>query len=388
MKRLRDPNWALIFIFLGIIALVPIVQTIKEVGSDEGLVALEVFSQAPTAANLRAFEKRLEENTWAAKASRPWVQLAQFSWLKYGGEKAVLGLDGWFFFKPGLAYMVSRDPSPAAKGTNDPVAAIVHFKQQLAAQGIQLLLMPVPNKESIYPDRLSARVKPGQAVMSPRTREYMKRLRAEGVEIVDLFGEFGRARQEQGADLYLAQDTHWSPRGVDLAAKAVAKRLGELGWVGAGSTNYQAKATNAVRLGDIVRMLQAPKIEQSITPETVSCSQVVRGEGQLYTDDPNAEVLVLGDSFMRIYQTDAPLAAGFISHLAKELKQPVFSFVNDGGGATLVREELAIRPILLQKKKVVVWEFVERDFGIAVKGWPKIELPPVPANTRGPAVQN
>ena len=40
--------------------------------------------------------------------------------------------------------------------------------------------------------------------------------------------------------------------------------------------------------------------------------------GAIYHDDPVASVLVLGDSFLRIYQTDEPKAAGFIAHLARQ----------------------------------------------------------------------
>ena len=54
----------------------------------------------------------------------------------------------------------------------------------------------------------------------------------------------------------------------------------------------------------------------------------------------------------------------------------MMSMVNDGGGSTLVREELCGRPFFLNGKKVVVWEFVERDIGMGVKGWRRTPLPP------------
>jgi hypothetical protein len=124
-------------------------------------------------------------------------------------------------------------------------------------------------------------------------------------------------------------------------------------------------------------MLQSPKIEALVTPEPVASVQVVRGvECEPYKDEANAEILVLGDSFMRIYQQDSPTSAGFIAHLAKELKQPLMSLVNDGGGSTLVREELAAQPVFLNKKKVVIWEFVERDVGLGIKGWRRTPLAP------------
>lgn len=216
--------------------------------------------------------------------------------------------------------------------------------------------------------------------MAPRTRQLMEKLRGANVEVVDVFEAFRHAREQSGDDsrsaLYLAEDTHWSPAGVDLVAKLVARRLTALGWVQPGGVDYVEKAAPTPRLGDIVRMSQTPSIDRAVPPENVAAFQVVRADNaQLYKDDPNAEVVVIGDSFMRIYQEDQPMAAGFIAHLAKELKQPVLSLVNDGGGSTLVREELCARPPFLMKRKVLVWEFVERDFGLGLKGWQKTRLP-------------
>jgi hypothetical protein len=123
-------------------------------------------------------------------------------------------------------------------------------------------------------------------------------------------------------------------------------------------------------------MLRAPPIERHVGPEQIRCTQVVRKDhGALYQDDPEAEVLVLGDSFLRIYEQDEPKAAGFIAHLARELKQPLTSIVNDGGASTLVRQELYQRPELLTNKKLVIWQFVERDIRFGTEGWQPIPLP-------------
>ncbi len=64
----------------------------------------------------------------------------------------------------------------------------------------------------------------------------------------------------------------------------------------------------------------------------LTCLQVVQSDdGTPYRDRPESEVLILGDSFLRIYEQDEPGAAGFIAHLARELGQPLTSIVNDGG---------------------------------------------------------
>src|SRR5262249_46534015 len=149
---------------------------------------------------------------WAARLSRPWLQFAQFAWLKNGGEKVAIGRDGWYFYKPGLNYMLAPPSAKPSNATNDPVAAIVGFRDQLAARGIRLLVMPVPNKETVYPERLTHRARPGCGLLAPGTREILQRLQTAKVEVMDLFKEFDDACRQNGSippvPLYLAQDTH------------------------------------------------------------------------------------------------------------------------------------------------------------------------------------
>jgi hypothetical protein len=117
-------------------------------------------------------------------------------------------------------------------------------------------------------------------------------------------------------------------------------------------------------------MLQVPQIERAVEPERFACRQVVQSDTRTpYRDRPEAEVMILGDSFLRVYEKDEPGAAGFIAHLARELGQPMTSIVNDGGASTLVREELARRPTLLLNKRLVIWEFAERDIRFGTGGW-------------------
>jgi hypothetical protein len=199
---------------------------------------------------------------------------------------------------------------------------------------------------------------------------------------VDLFALFAEARTNNaGSDatpLYLRQDSHWSPAGVALTAKAVAQRLTELGWAKPGAVVYRERAAPVERLGDVLRMLQSARIERASVPERVPCVQVIRADtSQPYRDHAESEILVLGDSFLRIYEQDEPGSAGFIAHLAKELQQPLTSLVNDGGASTLVRQELHRRPALLKNKKVIVWEFVERDIRLGTEGWQQVPLPPL-----------
>lgn len=374
----RSAEMALVAIFLGIVGSVPLFQTAVELRRGEPVGALEVFRQRPTSVNLRAYEDSLEEVSVVARALRPWFQYSQFAWFGDGAEKALVGRDGWLFYKPGFDDMLARGKTSAGA---DAAAAIVAFRDALAAREIRLLVVVAPNKESVYPDRLTRRVSGRAGVVAPPTRDLLARLTAAGVEHVDLFALFASARAQPGdvesVPLYLAQDSHWSPAGVELTAAAVARRLVENGWISPGQATYRTRPAPVERLGDVLRMLRSPTIESAAVPERVPCVQVIEGDdGRPYKDASDAEVLVLGDSFLRIYQRDEPGAAGFVAHLARGLRQPLTSLVADGGASTLVRQELFRRPALLTGKRVVVWEFVERDIRLGTEGWQHVPLPP------------
>ena len=358
---------------------------IELVGRQRPLV-FDLFLQKPSRENLRAYETEMEQACWFARKLRPWAQYLQFLLLHDMGEKSLLGRDGWLFYRPGVQYLV--EPWPVRSSSNethdDPFEAIVSFRDQLAARGIRLLVMPMPGKASVYPEMLTRRAVGAKRPVGGHTLELIARLKRAGVEVIDLSETFAEARDRQpsGDDTqyYLSQDTHWSPKGVSLAAETVARRILDLGWVDKGAVRYDEKPVTLSRYGDVLRMIEVPQIEWHFAPEEVECVQVVRRDtGEPYRDDPASEVLVLGDSYLRIYEQDEPGSAGFIAHLARQLRFPLASIVNDGGASTLVRQKLSRTPALLVGKKVVIWEFVERDIRFGTEGWQEVPLPdPLP----------
>jgi hypothetical protein len=367
----RGPRVCLIVIFLVLIGLVAPSQIVLDLRQGETPEIVDLFRQTPTRASLRRLESDLESRCRLAQAVRPLVQYARFVLFQDAGDQALLGRAGWFFYRPAVQYLVEpvrsvpvRAYPETAHGvtTNDIFTAIVSFRDDLAKRGIKLLVMPAPNKSSIYPEMLT--------------------VRADGTGSTPaLGGEIGEPSQgDRGGRAhpacYLAQDSHWSPEGMRLAADAVARRLLDLGWVEKGSVKYETKPITIQRHGDVLRMMRVPQVERLYEPEQIDCTQVVNAKtGKLYVDDPNSPVLVLGDSFLRIYQRDEPGSGGFIAHFAHDLGFGLTSIVNDGGASTLVRQQLARKPALLKGKKVVIWEFVERDIRFGTEGWQVIPLP-------------
>ena len=353
-----------------------------ELAKGERPLVAELVLNVPTEQHLRDVENQIEETSWFARNSRSLVQTIWFQLSGQPGENTLVGRDGWLFYLPTVRFLVESFPPGKALQTDfqDPFAAVTDFHGQLADRGIQLLVVPVPGKASIYPERVSSRADPGKIAESSHTLEFISRLNDAGIATIDLFEAFQqepfRDRSTKGEHHYLFQDTHWTPEGAELAAQVVAERVLREGWVSAGSKKYIQEPVTVARRSDILRMARSASIERLFPPQEVTCRQVVESDtGNLYQDDPDSPLLVLGDSFLRIYQTDDPKAAGFLAHLARNLKRPVTSIVNDGGASTLVRQQLRRNPDLLEGKKLVVWEFVERDLRFGTEGWKKISIP-------------
>jgi hypothetical protein len=345
----------------------------NEIAHGERPKFLDVLLQAPTRSNLRGYEKDLESASIIATAVRPWVQYTQFVLFRDAGGEVLLGRDGWLFYKPDVSYLIEVPVSRAAT-SKDAFDTILDFRDQLAARGIRLMVVPAPGKPSLYGDMLTSRVH-GQPIVSP-TGDLIVRLRSAGVEVVDLFQLFEKV-EERDTAYYLARDTHWSAEAAQLAAERIAARLKKLEWITDGDTQYGGRRLQVSRRSDIAHMIREPRIESRFPAEDVACNQVFDiATGQPYRDDPRSPVLVMGDSFLRIYQTDEPRSAGFIAQLGRALRRPLASVVNDGGASTLVRQELVRRPQLLHGKKLVIWEFVERDIRFGTEGWKQVALQP------------
>ncbi len=385
MRRLYP--YLLSLLFLAIIAGVPLAQGVIDVKEEEEdkPVLLTLFDSPPSEKHLRELEQTLERNSYFEQKIRPLFQLARYSALGDLGEKALAGRPGWYYYSPGVRYLTEpyHDASGSAPAAADPVAVISDLARQLGSKKIELLVVPVPGKASVYPDGLVSTVEP-DARIARNSVELIRRLRGRKVQVMDLHRAFLQRRRTRpdGPPLYMRTDTHWTGEGARLAAEVIAARVKARPWFdpGKGKTRYTRRAVTLTRRGDVPRMTRIPNQERLFPAEAVTCYRVFHRQGgepyEQRTVPRGAQVLVLGDSFSRIYQTDPPGSAGWIANLAHELQAPVDSIVNDGGASTLVRQELARDLTRLVGKRLVIWIFVERDVRFGLQGWQPVELWP------------
>jgi alginate O-acetyltransferase complex protein AlgJ len=321
-------------------------------------------AQQKFAAELAATFQNLEKKNAAAGAGTD-------GWLFFGGELRLLSL-GRFWGDD--AAKVSRAHKPELA---DPVPAILDFQQQLKARGIDLLVVPVPPKAAIYPEKIVPGFDVKTTDPAPILHRFYEELRAAGVDVLDLSALFVQNRDNPRGTVFCKTDSHWSGIGCVLVAQAIADKVrGKLPQP-ATPKAYASEWKEVQISGDLDGLMSRDVHKPG--PEKIAVQSVSeKGNGAAVEPDANSPLLLLGDSHTLVYHDFLAERAGLVDQLALQ-----FGFAPDligtrGSGATPVRLNLYRRSVkdtgYLAKKKVVVWCFAAREFTEATEGWAKAPI--------------
>ena len=297
----------------------------------------------------------------------------------------VTGKDGWLFLGRELRHIgagkfwgeAATKVSQATKPEHaDPLPAILDFKAQLDKAGIELLLVPVPPKAVIYPDKIWDAV---PSAKTPRLdvfhQEFYTLLNKNGINVLDLVPDFLSHRDDAEGLVYCKTDTHWSSRGCVITAQRIAKEIQKRPWLKKIAKLKTATQNKTVSIeGDLAKALnpQAPK--ETLPLRFVNASQK--------PIEPSREspVILLGDSHNLVFHAGEDMlatGAGLPDQLAAELGFPVDLISVRGSGATPARISLLrqarANADYLKQKKLVIWCFSAREFTES-SGWQKVPV--------------
>jgi len=385
----RPIAFALVGTFLLIIAGVPVGQTVRDAKAGDDFVLLDLFRRAPTRDNIKQVEEDLERASTVREFVRPRVQALLTRWGGFGNSKVVIGRAGWLFYGPGVAAVggpgfldrdVQRTRQKAALDAGDsplfpdPRPAILDFARFLKRRGIALVVLPVPDKASLQPSELHGRGGDAARVpaRNPDADRLTTELRAAGVLGVDPSPD--RLAAPGSPPYFLVQDTHWRPEWMQAVASQLARFLTTEAKLPAPTLPAPIWRTNArevARVGDVTDMLGLPEQQTLFAPESVTIFEVRNRLNQLFEPNPEADILLLGDSFTNVFSLDTMgwgQGAGLGAHLAQALARDVDVLAQNDAGAFTTRQ-LLFNALLggedrLKGKRVVVWEFASRELSI------------------------
>jgi alginate O-acetyltransferase complex protein AlgJ len=384
---------ALIALFLLTIVVVPAIQLAGEFrasGSISRMPMISIFKSLPwlpRAEDLKRVERSLENESLVSQWLLPRMQYLLTVVLGAGNEQVYLGHNPWLFYRADVDHVIGPpflDPVrlkhrvQTSRVQADPVKAIVDFRDQLAARGVALVVVPVSVKPSVEGEMLAMskanRARAAGDLPNPSFNEFKTRLEREKVRVFDpapLLMERGK-----NGLLYLDTDTHWRPETMEFVAQRLADFL-QLP-AAAGSTSPSIVEKEIVARGDIAAMLKLTRGEKFFPPEKVTIRQVVTGNG-LWRPSKDADVLLLGDSFSNIFSFEAMGwgdSAGFAEHLSVALRRPIDCILRNSDASFATREilsnELARGRDRLAGKKLVIWEFAARELSFG--NWKLLDL--------------
>jgi hypothetical protein len=377
--------WAFTLVFLFICTLAPFWQNAQQfsLGENGWTPVIELFRYSPgsgtVAEHLRQTEKKIEDAPFTDPPRR-WMQSALSAGLREGNRQTAIGSEGWLFFRPAIDALTGYGPlmpepdtvakDPDREKWSGPLDAIEKFNAQLDHFGVELILVPIPVKPMIYPERLGAGS--GDGPLQHRDAEaFYAKLRESGIEVLDLSADW--FAQKANGPVFLKQDTHWTPQTMQASAKTVADFLKQRPWyaeTAAEPGRYALGAPVEVAApGDLLEKLDLPAGSHSFANETATITPVTDTKGgAMSVYDSASPVVLLGDSFTNIFhQADMKWGeqAGFAEHLGRELGLPLDTIAQNGQASTGVRRALATRAdaerLMREKKKAVIWAIAARD---------------------------
>lgn len=267
------------------------------------------------------------------------IGAARYALLGEARQGAVVGQAGWLF----TTEEVRRPPTGAQ------LAAIVRtvgdVRAKLAAAGTDLVVVALPAKIDIYRD-LAPDAGFGVALQSLYTR-FNAQLAAHGVTAIDA----RTALLHPAAPVFFATDTHWTPKGADLVAAAIA----ESGRIAGGDLVYGVTPGLAkAPTGDLVSFVSTATLAPYIglPPEIMGSytQTVVDGASDIFGTAAQ-DIVLVGTSY------SANPDWGFADALMRALGRDVVSVAEQGlGPLKPMQHYLASTDFLEAPPQVVIWE--------------------------------
>lgn len=294
----------------------------------------------------------------------------------------VTGRDGWLFSGSELGVLAK------AGGTGTAVGVMADYAAQVRGLGCDVIVVPVPPKALVYPDKVVRKAKiPVKRKVVPRLDSSwaaaMKSLESRGMTTVDLLPVFLAHRSDKEGAPYTQTGNTWSPRGVQLAAEAVAaavkrsraaKVVGSVQGISAepGSISYTGSLAAGANPAVKAETLPLRNIGRISGDKVRSVSFSTSGGG----------LLLMGDSSILAWRESGNPAgsSGSFSSLADQVAAElqaipdVLSVPGDGRNAPrlrIMRERTSGRGTL-SGTKAIVWVIPMTD--LASPAWQQVPL--------------
>jgi hypothetical protein len=264
--------------------------------------------------------------------------------------------------------------TPEGDWPEPQIAMLRSMREQLAARGIDLILMPFPLKEHLNVTRFVEDM-PADGIVDPY-REYLHlRLLQEGLEVIDLRPALTAGLDDYEHVFYDGDDNHPAEGALRIAARLAAERL----------ARYELPPSRRTFELEGVRFAVPAEFdafpEHAHAPLAYAATRVLDENGEpLPRSDRRSPLLLIGDSFLTTPRIYGVASAGLSAHITRHTGV-VPRELSVGAGSPQMLVHLAkAGPELLDGVRVCVFAFREgylyrHDPDERADRWEVVELP-------------
>ena len=290
------------------------------------------------------------EDGFKAKNPLKSSSIAMMGALKYAvfgqaAKGAVVGNDGWLFTTEEL------ETTPEfAKNIQSSADQIARVYADMAARGVHLLPVIVPDKAEVYADQLGVTRVPS---VVERRDLLTSALKKHGVAVLDATSALEVVKSQGNA--FMQDDTHWSPLGSQAVANAVADRVANIEFT---KTEVSTNATGTLIFdGDLLAYVPTGILRPLVGPAQNQIEQFetkVAAGTSLFGDAP-VDVVLVGTSF------SAKADWHFEGFLKQALQADILNYADEGRGPFAPMEAfMASDTFQYDAPKLVIWEIPAR----------------------------
>ncbi|CAI8995931.1 putative alginate O-acetylase AlgJ [Pseudomonas chlororaphis] len=290
--------------------------------------------------------KRLGTNLWAA---------LDFKLFNEGRPGVVLGRDQWLYSDEEFHPIVNEELNLQGN-----YALVEGVRQALKEKGVKLVMAIVPAKVRLYPEHLGD-VQPA-SIHANLYQDFHARVAADKILAPDLLGPLQQAKQN-GQQVFLRTDTHWTPAGAEVAANQLAKAIADKAPLMGQPQRFVTEAEQTVvHKGDLRLFLPLDPLFENLMPAKEPLQKRVTRAAD---DQPAADNALFADNEVPVALVGTSYSANpnwnFVGALKEALHSDVVSYAEDGHGPVLpMLSYLKSDAFKNSPPQVLIWEFPER----------------------------
>lgn len=354
------PRWLALLLSAVFFALIVAPAIVQCIAAPHSLIVraarfARLFAGVPSGDALSAWADDLARQSLVQNMVRRAYQEALTEALHAGSGKIIVGRDGWLFWRPDLKLLADGEIS------NRSLSFMSVAKAYAERAHARLVVLPVPVGPVLYPEKIwSGYPQSAGPAWGSDYAGWVARARSRGLDVLDITQSLWDAKG-QGPAPWLRTDSHWSPRGVEIAADRLATHVRPL-LRRVPVKRFATRALTCNFYGELMTLLDVTDPDDLFPPPRFRVNQVLEGP-DLERGDELSPVLVIGDSYAAVYSASVPGhpdGADLGRQLALRLGVNVQSFCAMGAAPMAAFTNREKFEQLAKHRAVIVWEFSAR----------------------------